>query len=126
MGDTLLRYERAGTELANERTYLAWLRTVLSCFGLAFHFVDFKGKTDAAAVLIFLLGGGFAICGAMMYYHAYDRRKKVLAVLRSPTPKVDWERVSITPVTVVIGILACATCTLYFVGSIYQGTIGDF
>ena len=48
--DTLLRYERAGTELANERTFLAWLRTVLSCFGLAFHFVDFKGKTDAAAV----------------------------------------------------------------------------
>jgi len=126
LDNSLRRMERCSTELANERTFLAWIRTTLSCFSLAFHFVDFKGDGDLAAVIIFILGGGFAICAITIFYHGVDRRSKVLKILRSPDPHAHWDRKTLTPLKCTMGLLFSMTFVMYFVGSIYQGTGKEF
>ena len=55
-----------------------------------------------------------------------DRRHKVLAMLRTPGPVLEWRRLSFRPLRRVLGSLIALTVAMYFVGSIYQGTIGDF
>ena len=43
---------------------------MMSCLGVAFHFVNFKADSDMAAVIIFILGGGFALCALAIFFHA--------------------------------------------------------
>ena len=102
-------------ELANDRTFLAWLRTDIACFGLGFvvakaaliinaggKSVPYKGMYSLTGVLIVLGGAALVVAG-------YWQHRQVLRALRSDTPKSlpQWP-VTMTTVAV-IGGLALST-----------------
>jgi putative membrane protein len=85
-------------ELANDRTFLAWLRTGIACFGLGFvvakaaliinaggRSVPYRGLYSATGVLIVLLGAVLVSAGCWQHRH-------VLHLLRggADAPVSQW------------------------------------
>jgi len=78
----LLKFERINAHLANERTWLAWVRTALSTLSCAFAFLSLS---DAGyyQVMVYTLGSLF--CAAMMVVYLtgwlrYTRVKLILGL----------------------------------------------
>jgi len=102
-------------ELANDRTFLAWLRTGISCFGLGFVVakaaliikaggkpVSNKGLYGVTGVLIVLSGAALVITGYLQHRH-------VQRVLRTDAaqPADRWP-LTTTVVAVVAGLVLAA------------------
>ena len=98
-------------ELANDRTFLAWLRTGIACFGLGFvvakaaliinaggKSVPYKDLYSLTGVLIVLSGAALVLAGCWQHRH-------VLLGLRSDAaePLPQWP-VAMTVVAVVAGL----------------------
>jgi uncharacterized membrane protein YidH (DUF202 family) len=98
-------------ELANDRTFLAWLRTGVACFALGFvvakaaliinaggKSVPYKGLYSITGVLIVLCGAALVVAGCWQHRH-------VLRALRSDAAKQlpQWP-VTMTTVAVVGGL----------------------
>jgi putative membrane protein len=88
------------TELANDRTYLAWLRTGIALFGLGFVVskialiagvdtaqVDDRDLYSAAGVVIVLLGAAVVLVGHFQHTHI----RHALPVDPS-VPRAHWPR----------------------------------
>ena len=79
------------TQLANERTYLAWWRTGLTCLAVAFGTGKLvpslsKGTTWPYTVL----GAGFAIIGVVFIGYAFMRQRAVHnAVMKGDFEQLD-------------------------------------
>lgn len=79
------------TQLANERTYLAWWRTGLTCLAVAFG----TGKlvpslSNGTSWPYTVLGAGFAIIGLVFIGYAFMRQRAVhKAVLRGDFEQLD-------------------------------------
>lgn len=78
----LLKFERINAHLANERTWLAWVRTALSTLSCAFAFLSLstQGFFETA---VYILGSLF--CVAMIFifitgWHRYSRIKIILGL----------------------------------------------
>jgi putative membrane protein len=88
------------TELANDRTYLAWLRTGIALFGLGFVVskialiagvdtaeLDNRDLYSAAGVVIVLLGAALVLVG-----HFQHTRIRHALPLDPSVPRAQWPR----------------------------------
>jgi putative membrane protein len=86
-------------ELANDRTFLAWLRTSIACFGFGFVvakwalIINTNGGTVPAKGWYSATGIAIVLCGAALITAGYQQHRRVLHGLRpsatSPEP-VRW------------------------------------
>ena len=90
------RFDEAGdaarrTELANERTYLAWWRTGLTAFAVALGAGKLvPGLTDAPTAPWIVVGGGFAVLGILLIAYSFRRHRMVeRAVARGESSRPD-------------------------------------
>lgn len=114
----LLKFERINAHLANERTWLAWVRTALSTLSCAFAFLSLA-STGTYRLLVYLLGCLFCL-GVLLVYTTgwlrYQRIKLVLGLSFSDM-KSKFDRIGVTWVARLFGGLFLATCVLYWVGT---------
>ena len=102
------------TELANDRTFLAWLRTGIACFGLGFvvakvaliinpggKSVPYKSLYGGTGVVIVLAGAMLVIAGCLQHRHVF----RVCADAAKPLPQ--WP-VTMTVVAVIAGLALAA------------------
>jgi putative membrane protein len=88
------------TALANDRTYLAWLRTGIALFGLGFVIskialiagvdtaqIDNRDLYSAAGVVVVLLGAGLVLVGHFQHTHIRHALPPDPAV-----PRAHWPR----------------------------------
>ena len=72
------------TRLANERTYLAWLRTSLTALAVAVGVGRIvPGLTDATRLPFELVGGGFAVFGVVVMAYGAVRYARVEDALKA-------------------------------------------
>ncbi|CAM9601085.1 unnamed protein product [Scytosiphon promiscuus] len=79
----LLKFERVNAHLANERTWLAWVRTALSVLGVALSLIsltDDLGSTAMDAIAL-ALGVAFVLCTLFTYMTGWLRYARVTEVL---------------------------------------------
>jgi putative membrane protein len=80
-------------ELANDRTYLAWLRTGIATMGLGFVvakvalIVQPSNKTASNQGLYAAVGIVIVLCGGALVVIGYLQHKTVLGVLKTDGPK---------------------------------------
>jgi putative membrane protein len=105
---------RARTHLANERTFLAWLRTGLSlvAVGLAaarFLPLDLVPGTrfvTAFALLLVLAGTLSVVFGAARYVRAYQQ------IMRASYDPAPWPILVVTAIVTILGVLALVLVVL--------------
>jgi putative membrane protein len=103
------------TRLANERTYLAWLRSALTALAVAIGAGKIvPGVTDVASWPFELLGAGFAVLALIFVVGGVRRFLQVEAALETDgyAPLAGRDALM---VGVVASILALATLALVFV-----------
>ena len=97
-------------ELANDRTYLAWLRTGIACIGLGFVVAKaaliFKaGSTRVAHESLYSAAGiVFILCGAVLVVVGYLQHRQVRRLITDTArPEYRWP-LTTTAVAVVAAI----------------------
>lgn len=76
----LLKFERINAHLANERTWLAWVRTALSTLSCAFAFLSLS-TSGTYQVLIYVLGCLFCVSVIFVYVTGWLRYTRVKLIL---------------------------------------------
>lgn len=76
----LLKFERINAHLANERTWLAWVRTALSCLSCAFAFLSIS-SSGLFSTLTYLLGALFCLAVLIIYVTGWLRYNRVKTIL---------------------------------------------
>jgi putative membrane protein len=100
------------TELANDRTFLAWLRTSIAVMGLGFvvakvaMIVQPHNKTASNQGLYATVGILIILCGGVLVVVGYLQHKTVLEVLRTDAakPQPRWP-LTITATAVAVSLL---------------------
>src|SRR4051794_40307656 len=100
------------SELANDRTFLAWLRTAIAIFGLGFvvakislivqpdaTLLDNKDLYSTVGVLVVLSGAALVVVGYLQYTHVWR-------VLRGEAPTPRWP-LAMTVTAVVGSVVLC-------------------
>lgn len=70
-------FAAARTHLANERTFLAWIRTAVSMFALGLGVALFYDKTDGMQHIEVLIAVGLSVTGIMTALLGYRRYRNV-------------------------------------------------
>jgi len=96
----------ARDHLANERTYLAWIRTALSLSGIGLALLKWQGIANAAGYLVFCLGVYALISSTVRYF-------RVMQLLSQNTfePNVRTAFSVVTVILMVIIVLLCLHLT---------------
>ena len=76
----LLKFERINAHLANERTWLAWIRTSLSTLSCAFAFLSLSSSGVFKRV-VFGLGCLFCVAVMFVYLTGWSRYRRVKLIL---------------------------------------------
>jgi putative membrane protein len=108
-------------ELANDRTYLAWLRTGIACIGLGFVVakaaliinaggkpVSSKGLYGLTGVLIVLSGAALVIAGYVQHREVRQQLQAGTAELRHRWPLVTTV-IAVTAALVLAALIAIST-----------------
>jgi len=113
----LLKFERINAHLANERTWLAWVRTALSTLSCAFAFLSLS-SSGYYGVLVYVLGSLFCLCVIFVYVTGWLRytRVKLILGLSFNEMKNRFDRVGVTWVARILGTLFVCTSIMYWVG----------
>lgn len=117
---TLLKFERINAHLANERTWLSWVRTALASMTCAFSFLNLTSYDDTWGTTLFVLGSLF-VAGSLVTYITgrlrFQRLKTVLSMEYSAlVPK--FKRFGMAHHAVLFALLVTATCVMYWTGII--------
>jgi uncharacterized membrane protein YidH (DUF202 family) len=103
------RFSRLSTELANERTLLAWVRTCLAAVRTSLAYVGFAAVTGEWWVSLLLAQWGMialivlaSVAGAARYY-------KLKAILNYKVPPKQFGRISVAPMNALVVTAAMAT-----------------
>jgi putative membrane protein len=99
---------RARDHLANERTYLAWLRTGLTVLAVAVGVGKIApGVASGSTWPYESLGAGFGVLGVAFVAYAYVRQRQVEAALRAGryAPLDDRVALGLTAAAAVLGIV---------------------
>jgi inner membrane protein YidH len=99
-------------ELANDRTFLAWLRTSIALIGLGFVvaklalIVQPTNKAASNQDLYAAVGIFIVLCGGVLVVVGYLQHKTVLDLLRTdePKPRPRWPLI-ITATSVVLSLV---------------------
>lgn len=109
------RWSRLSTELANERTLLAWIRTSLAAERTVFTFLGFKA-TNGPGVwqhIYFAATGLLATVTIVFGVVGVERFYKVKHALSRAQPPATYSRITIQPALLCLGIVlaVAAICT---------------
>lgn len=79
----MIKFENIAAHLANERTWLAWVRTALSALSVAFSLLTLVGDSEKAwlSVMLFCLGSGFIVSVFTAFVTGWLRYARVRDVL---------------------------------------------
>jgi len=113
----LLKFERINAHLANERTWLAWVRTALSTLSCSFAFLSLS-NTGYFEILLYILGSLFCLSVLFVYATGWLRyiRVKLILGLSFKEMKNRFDRIGIHWVSRIFGVLFIATSVLYWIG----------
>lgn len=117
----LIKFENIQAHLANERTWLAWVRTSLSALSVAFSLltlVEYSKKAWLSAML-FLLGGGFIISVFTTFvagWLRYARVRDVLMLAKREVP-THLHRIGISHQARFLCILFVILTIIYLAGA---------
>jgi len=120
---SLLKFERINAHLANERTWLAWIRTAVAILGCAFSFLNLAensiGQYDNIAVA---LGIGFVLCVLLTFFTGWFRYKQVKRLLLREINDLNdsFERLGVGWQSHFLGLLLVATSLMYISGGSTQ------
>ena len=106
--------------LANERTFLAWVRTALGLLAAAlfvFHVIDELGGTTLIGLLL-CAGAGIAIVGGYRRYRATDR------AIRAGEPLPTGQSTRLLAAAVLVAVLAVTVAALPDVGNALDTLLG--
>lgn len=113
----LLKFERINAHLANERTWLAWVRTALSTLSCAFAFLSLS-NSSTYEVVVYILGSLFCLSVLFVYYTGWLRynRVKLILGLSYSEMKNTFDRVGVHWIAKSLGFLFVCTAVIYWVG----------
>jgi len=115
----LLKFERINAHLANERTWLAWIRTAVSILGCAFTFLGLAENSDSGYNWASItLGVGFVACVLLTFFTGWFRYKQVKNLLTRQTQDIhdNFERLGVGWQSHMLGLLLVSTAILYAYG----------
>lgn len=114
----LLKFERINAHLANERTWLAWVRTALSTLSCAFAFLSLS-SSGTYEIFVYLLGSLFCLSVLFVYVTGWLRytRIKLILGLSFSEMRNRFDRIGITWVARLFGCLFILTSVIYWVGA---------
>ena len=119
--DSMLKLNRITSALANERTFLAWIRTTCSMFSLAISLNSLdQGENVNWRWLGFGTGLVVTSLGAASYLHSVERYFRVKNVLLLAQPPSQYGRKSIRPFTALVGVVWLAVCLSYVVRGLFM------
>lgn len=122
----LLKFERINAHLANERTWLAWVRTALSTLSCAFAFLSLS-NSGYYEIMVYVLGSIFCLSVIFVYVTGWLRysRVKLILGLSFNEMKSKFDRIGIHWVAWVFGGLFVSTSILYWTGVFMDIRKGD-
>ncbi|GMH63356.1 hypothetical protein TrRE_jg9116 [Triparma retinervis] len=115
----VVKFERINAHLANERTWLAWIRTSVSILGCAFSFLSLADKAEQTVDwMCIALGCGFVTLTLVTFATGWERYKKVKALLSLSMDDINenFERLGVGHQCRFLGLLIFLTAILYYVG----------
>lgn len=119
----LLKFERVNAHLANERTWLAWVRTALSVLGVALSLLSLADDLGTVSMdsLALVLGVTFVLCTLFTYLTGWLRYARVKEVLtwQGDQVKARFNRFGLGYQAKFLGIALILTVPLYIAGGIY-------
>lgn len=101
----LLRLENMQAHLANERTWLAWVRTSLASMSIAYALVG-----DS-----FVVGCGFVVAVLTLFTTGWLRFTRVREVLHHPKGQLAFQRFGLSSQAYLVGFLCLSASILYLV-----------
>ena len=117
----LIKFENIQAHLANERTWLAWVRTALSALSVAFSLLTLAGDSTRSwlAALLFLLGSGFIISVFTAFatgWFRYARIRDILMLAKREIP-IHLHRVGVSHQARFTGFLFSFLTVIYLCSS---------
>lgn len=118
----LLKFERVNAHLANERTWLAWVRTALSVLGVALSLIslaDDMGSTSMDSTAM-ALGVAFVLCTLFTYMTGWLRYARVKEVLTWTGSQVKgrFGRFGLQYFTWFLGVALVLTVPIYLIAGV--------
>lgn len=122
----LLKFERINAHLANERTWLAWVRTALSTLSCAFAFLSLS-TAGTYQIFVYLLGSLFCLSVLFVYVTGWLRytRIKLILGLSFNEMKTKFDRLGVTWVARLFGALFLVTALVYWIGAFNSFSTGE-
>lgn len=118
----LLKFERVNAHLANERTWLAWVRTALSVLGVALSLLSLEEDMGSTAMesVVLVLGVAFVLCTLFTYLTGWLRYVRMTEVLSwtGSQVKAKFGRFKLKYFTWFLGICLVLTGPLYLLGGL--------
>ncbi|CAM9733625.1 unnamed protein product, partial [Ectocarpus fasciculatus] len=118
----LLKFERVNAHLANERTWLAWVRTALSVLGVALSLISLTDDMGSATMdsTAMALGVAFVACTLFTYMTGWLRYTRVKEVLTWTGNQVKgrFGRFGLKYFTWFLGAALVLTVPVYFIAGV--------
>lgn len=118
----LLKFERVNAHLANERTWLAWVRTALSVLGVALSLLSLADDLGSVSMdsLALVLGVAFVLCTLFTYVTGWLRYARVKEVLawQGAQVKAKFGRFGLGYQARFLAIALILTVPLYIAGGV--------
>ena len=114
----LLKFERINAHLANERTWLAWIRTALSLLSCAFTMLGESTSMSSSSwdISYFIMGCLFVGCVDLTWFTGWMRYLKVKEVLALPKELLPphFGRFRVTYQARLLGVLLTIVMFMYW------------
>jgi len=119
--DSMLRLNRMASFLANERTFLAWIRTSCSLFGLAISTLSLSINEEPSSWRWLALSTGLVISllAGVSYGHGVERYFRLKSVLFMHDPPAAYGRRSIQPFAIFTAAVWVGVIVAYIVRGLY-------
>lgn len=100
--DALTRLSRLTTDLANERTYLAWIRTALASARTVVSFLALDGVNQLGRVSARTCVISFAVLALLMMFQGTERYRKIKEILLTKDTPAGFSRLTTLPISLAL------------------------